>query len=150
MLYLVQHGQATTEEQDPERPLTEVGVTEVAAVVQHGIERAGVRASRVVHSGKTRARQTAEAWAARLGVDAEESDGLAPNDDPATWAGRLAGTSEALMLVGHLPHLSRLCALLIRGVPEPPVVLFRPGGLVGLERTDAAWAVALVLPPAAA
>lgn len=38
------------------------------------------------------------------------------------------------MLVGHLPHLARLAAVLLADDPERPVVAFQQGGLVGLEQ----------------
>ena len=130
-LYLVQHGLAKSEREDPERPLSGQGTADVARVARWAVEVAGVRPARVVQSGKTRARQTAEVWAGLLGVGVEEADGLAPNDDPARWAERLGPSSDDLLLVGHLPHLGRLSALLLIGSPDPPLIRFRPGGLVG-------------------
>jgi phosphohistidine phosphatase len=146
-IYLVQHGQAKTENEDPDRPLTDQGADDVEAVARHAVETLGVRPDRVVHSGKTRARQTAEIWAGRFDLDAEESDALAPNDDPSTWAERLDAEPGDLMLVGHLPHVAGLASLLLTGDPERSVIEFRPGGLVALDRTDAGTVVAVVLPP---
>ena len=150
-LYLVQHGLATTEADDPARPLTEQGRDDVTRVAAHAVEHLGVRPARVIHSGKTRARQTAEIWAALLAVaDIEEADGLAPNDDPAEWAERVASAGGAdLMLVGHLPHLGRLTGLLLTGpdLGGRSPVTFTPGTLVGLERGEDGWAVTVVLPP---
>jgi phosphohistidine phosphatase len=105
---------------------------------------------RIVHSGKTRARQTATAWGEALGVPIDESDGLAPRDDPANWAARVTAETRDIMLVGHLPHLARLAGILLTGDPDRPVIAFRQGGLVGLEEGPAGWSVWLVLPPAAA
>src|SRR6266702_736262 len=110
-LYLVQHGQAKAEADDPERPLTDQGVADVEGVARHAVNHLGVRPARVAHSAKTRARQTAEIWARLLDADIAPSDGLAPNDDPATWAARLDSEVDDLMVVGHLPHLGRLAAL---------------------------------------
>jgi phosphohistidine phosphatase len=146
-LYLVQHGQAKSEREDPERPLSSQGTDEVGRVARLAVEVAGVRPARVLHSGKTRARQTAEMWAGLLGVGVQEADGLAPNDDPARWAERLGPSSDDLMLVGHLPHLGRLSAVLLIGSPDPSLVRFRPGGLVGLDQADTGWVVWLVVPP---
>jgi phosphohistidine phosphatase len=148
-LYLVQHGQAKSETEDPGRPLTDQGTDEVARVAHQAVDVAGVRPARVVHSGKTRARQTAEMWAGLLGAGVEEADGLAPNDDPETWAGRVGPFSDDLLLVGHLPHLGRLAALLVTGSPDSPLVRFRPGGLVGLDRADTGWVIWVVVPPEA-
>jgi phosphohistidine phosphatase len=51
------------------------------------------------------------------------------------------------MLIGHLPHLGRLAALLLTGDADRSVVRFRQGGLVGVERTDTGWVVSVLLPP---
>lgn len=148
-LYLVQHGLAKTENEDPERPLTDQGIDGVTRVARHAVEKSGVRAARVVHSGKTRARQTAEIWGGLLDADIEQADALAPNDDPAAWVERLNAEADDVMLVGHLPHLDRLAGLLLTDQSDRSVIRFRQGGLVGLERTDTGWVVSVVLPPEA-
>lgn len=145
-LYLVQHGQAKTENEDPERPLTNKGVDDVARVARHAVEQLGVRGTRVAHSGKTRARQTAEIWGGLLDTDIEQADALAPNDDPTTWVERLNADADDILLVGHLPHLARIAATLLTGVSDHSVIRFRQGGLVGLERSDQGWVVSVVLP----
>ena len=89
-LYLVQHGLAKSADDDPLRPLTEEGADDVSRVARLATSRLGVQVERIVHSGKTRARGTAEIWAALVGFDSEEDDGLAPNDDPAPWVERLS------------------------------------------------------------
>jgi phosphohistidine phosphatase len=148
-LYLVQHGQAKSEAEDPERPLTDQGAEDVARVAGHAVDRPGVHPGRVVHSGKTRARQTAELWGRLLHTGVEQADAMAPNDDPKPWVERVAKETDDLMTVGHLPHLARLARRLLTGAPGEPVVGFEPGGLVALERTDSGWIVTLVLPPGA-
>ena len=107
-VYLVQHGEAKSEEEDPDRPLTDRGATEVRRVVGVAAGAGSVMVERIVHSGKTWARQTAAAWGAALGVPIDESAGLAPRDDPAIWAARVTAETRDMMLVGHLPHLARL------------------------------------------
>lgn len=149
-IHLVQHAEAKAEAEDPERPLTVRGAAETAWVAREAVGVLGVRPTRVFHSGRTRARQTAEIWAALAGCGVEEAVGLGPNDDPAMWSARLEASSDDLdgaVLVGHLPHLGRLAALLVTGDAERPVVRFRQGGLVVLERHEAGWEVATVLPP---
>ncbi len=148
-VYLVQHGQAKPEGEDPQRPLTDRGADDVTWVAHWAIDRFGVRPSRVIHSGKARARETAEIWGRSIGVDPEEGDALAPNDDPTTWARRLAAETGDVMLVGHLPHLGMLATLLLTGNSDRQLVGFRQGSLVAVEHTDAGWAVTLLLPPSA-
>ena len=140
--YLVRHGEAKSENVDPERQLTDRGVEEVRRIATDGVEALGVRPERIVHSGKARARQTAEIWAAMVGTDVSEADGLAPNDDPSVWGARLDGEGNDIMVVGHLPHLERLVGLLVAGDAERAVVGFPAGGLVVLERDGGHWRVA--------
>jgi len=58
-LYLVQHGEAKREEEDPSRPLTENGRREVEIVAKF-LSEAGIKIDKILHSGKLRAAQTAE------------------------------------------------------------------------------------------
>jgi phosphohistidine phosphatase len=148
-LYLVQHGEAESEENDPARPLTDRGASDVRRVVRQATGAGSITVERIVHSGKTRAQQTAAAWGEVLGVPVDEADGLAPRDDPAIWATRVTAQAGDLMLVGHLPHLAKLAGLLLAGDPDRPVIAFRQGGLVSLEDGPAGWSVWLILPPAA-
>lgn len=146
-LYLVQHGEAKSEDEDPERPLTDGGAREVRRVADVAGRAGVVTVGRIVHSGKTRARQTAEAWGETFGVAADEVEGLSARDDPSIWATQVASEQADVMLVGHLPHLARLTGLLVAGDAERPVVAFQHAGLVGLQRDATGWSVFLVLPP---
>lgn len=147
-VYLVQHGEAETKQVDPERPLTDRGretVRDVAAAAS----RLGLEVTRIRHSGKTRAAQTAaqlaQALAPAEGIEA--ITGLAPNDDVAPVAEALASTTEPLMLVGHLPFLARLAGALLCGDPRREPVRFRNGAVVCLVREAEEWQVAWVLTP---
>jgi phosphohistidine phosphatase len=140
-VYLVRHGEAQAEEVDPERHLTADGAETVRRIAVGAFDRLYVRPSRIFHSGKSRARQTAEIWAELTHADLTQADGLGPNDDPAAWATRLQGEDGDVMVVGHLPHLHRLAALLVTGDAEPAVAEFPPGGVVALERTERGWSV---------
>ena len=57
-LYLVQHGDALAKDIDADRPLSEKGQSDVKRIASFLAGRMEV--SRVMHSGKTRAQQTAE------------------------------------------------------------------------------------------
>lgn len=149
-LYLVQHAEPMKKEVDPERPLTEKGWSEIRQVAAFVTERASVQASRILHSGKTRARQTAEALAEYLkpqgGVEAAE--GLDPLADPSIWADRLAEQGEDLMLVSHLPHLSKLASRLLCRDEEMMIVDFQMGGVVCLGRDEeGVWSVKWMIVP---
>jgi phosphohistidine phosphatase len=147
-LYLVQHGEAKAESEDPARPLTERGRQEVERVAG-AAGRLGLGITLIQHSGKLRARQTAEVFAAALhpSMGVGESAGLGPNDDPALVARLVAEAREPWLLVGHLPHLSRLLSLLVVGDPDRGLVAFRMGGLVGLQLEGGNWRLRFVLTP---
>lgn len=131
--YLVQHGEATSKEVDQTRPLTERGRAEVMRVGR-AAQVAGVGVSFIYHSGKLRARQTAEILAEwlRVAEGPVERDGLSPNDDPDLIRKELDSLGNQVMLVGHMPHVSRLCSLLTTGDPDRHPVKFRMGGIVDL------------------
>jgi phosphohistidine phosphatase len=145
-LYLVQHGEAKGGRY-PQRGLTDKGFKDVAGT--RFIETL-FTVSAIHHSGKTRALQTAQVLADYLKPEKERSaaDALAPKDDPALWAGRIAGMNEEVMLVGHLPHLARLTGLLLCGDKEKAPVDFKMGGIVCLKRfDDGRWALEWMIVP---
>jgi phosphohistidine phosphatase len=147
-LYLVQHAEAKSEEEDPARPLSEKGLRDIDQILAL-LKARQIKVSRILHSGKLRAEQTAEKLATAItsleGV--KETDALAPLDDPDTWAARLKGEVEDVMLVGHLPHLSRLAGLLLSGNPDRVVIRFRMGGVVCLENENGGWAIHWIVTP---
>lgn len=148
-LYLVQHGKAASEDVDPERALTREGSQEVELVAACLAGKvSGI--SEVLHSGKTRARQTAELLGPKLAPDApiREVEGIAPKSDAAPWTKSLKNRKEGLMLVSHLPFLSHLASLLLAGNEEMEIVAFRNAAVVCLERDEAGqWQVAWIFSP---
>lgn len=148
-LYLVQHGQALSGEIDPARPLSAAGEADVRAMAAFLAGRA-LAIARIVHSGKLRARQTAEllsgAFASPCSVG--ERSGLNPNDPPEPLAAELADWRDDTMLVGHQPFMGRLVALLVAGPSQEDVVAFRPGSVVCLEPAETGgWSVAWMIRP---
>lgn len=146
-IYLVQHGEAKRKEEDPARPLTEKGRSEVERVGRF-LARIGVRVDRILHSGKLRAAQTAELMAKYVKPmeRIEAVDGLDPLADPRIWAERLDKSEHDLMLVGHLPHLKRLASLLLTGRDDLEIVRFRYAGVVCLEK-DGRWGILWIIRP---
>ena len=110
----------------------------------------GVHVSRITHSGKTRARQTAEIFASALepkeGV--QESSGLNPLDDVTAFAGNI-DSAEDQMLVGHLPFMERMTAYLLTGSMEKPVFKFQNSGIVCLDKDPdtQSWIIKWALMP---
>ncbi len=148
-LYLVQHGEALAKEVDPERRLSEGGRRDVRRLAER-LARSGVRVPQVLHSGKARARETAELLAAALapGGAVEAATGLGPNDPAAAFAATLGGRGEDLLVVGHLPFMARLASRLVAGREEPALVAYQPGSLVCLESgAGGGWTLAWMLRP---
>lgn len=147
-LFLVQHGQANTEADDPTRSLNAIGVesTEKVAKWMSMIE---VEVTEIRHSGKRRADQTALIFAKRLlprqGVTA--TSGLNPMDDVRLVAEELREQPGPLMLVGHLPFISRLTGLLVTGDPECEVVRFQNSCVVCLRYLEGQWGVEWMVVP---
>lgn len=133
MIYLVHHGPAAPPEVDAQRPLTVAG-RELAARLARDVAARGVRVGSVWHSGKLRARQTAEAF--RLACNPLAAftmvRGLQPSDPSEILADRLAGETGDVMLVGHLPHVARLLRRLLGRVGDEEIG-FPPHGVVALE-----------------
>lgn len=149
-LYLIQHGQAKPKEEDPERPLSEKGGADVGKVAAFISKNATITVGRILHSGKTRAQQTADILCETLHPSAgvKIAEGLDPLDDPSIWAEKLAQVNEDFMLVGHLPHLSKLASLLLIGDPERSLIAFQMGGAVCLGRDDEGkWSVRWMIVP---
>lgn len=144
----MQHGEAKPQEQDPARPLTDRGREEVSRVARTAA-RIGVTAGTILHSGKLRAKQTAELLADALGpgVRVEQLDGLEPKDDPTTAAHAIESLEGSTIVVGHLPHLSRLAGLLLAGAADREPIAFRMGGIVCLERGQGGWRAKWMLTP---
>ncbi len=51
------------------------------------------------------------------------------------------------MLVGHLPHLSRLASLLLTADPAREIIAFRMGGMVCLSEWEGQWRLHWILTP---
>ncbi len=149
-LYLVQHGEAVAKTEDPERPLSDKGWEDIQRVAAYVARRTDILIRQINHSGKTRARQTAELLAEAIQPPEGVSDvpDLAPMDDPSVWVSYLAETTRDLMLVGHLPHLSKLAALLICQDGTQKVVDFKMGGVVCVGRDEEGdWSVRWMVTP---
>ena len=148
-LYLVQHGEAVSKQEDPGRPLSEQGIQDVQAMAAF-LRAVPVQVSRVWHSGKPRAMQTAEIFAKALlsGGKIEVVEGLSPNDPAAEFATDADVWDEDTLVVGHLPFMSRLVSLLVIGEAETEWLQYQPGTVVCLERVDVdRWVVMWMLRP---
>jgi phosphohistidine phosphatase len=135
---LVHHGEAVPQEIDPQRPLTTHGRLMTAQLAQTAAA-SGMRPAVVWHSGKLRARETAEAFwrACNPLADFRAMGGLRPEDGPWQIRDHLLGESRLVMLVGHMPNLPRVLGFLTTG-DDHARPLFPLHGVVMLERPESA------------
>ncbi len=134
--YIVQHGQSLTKDLDPEKGLSPSGfetVEKIARVALHY----GVTVARIQHSGKKRARQTAELLDEILkpAHGFQEVTGIKPLDDVAAFASQVDYSANT-MVVGHLPFLERLTSFLITGQQSPIVFKLQNGGILCLDQIE--------------
>ena len=148
-LYMVQHGEAKPKDEDPDRYLTDKGVQDVKKMAQF-IRPLDLNVRAVWHSNKTRAVQTAEILGAAL--QREESliewDDLSPTDPVNPIIQKLKTQEEDIMIVGHLPFLSKLISMLITGDENKGLVAFRNGAVVCLQGdSEGSWKLAWMMTP---
>jgi len=132
-LFLVQHGESLPKEEDPNQGLSRQGIKDTEAVAQIAAEQ-NILVSRIIHSGKKRALQTAEIFMKALEPEdgIMKVHGLAPLDDVSAFAATI-DIEENVMVVGHLPFMERLVSSLVAGSPEKVVVKFQNSGIVCLD-----------------
>lgn len=133
-LFLVQHGKSLSKDVDPDQGLSEEGVAETKRIAEvakgYNVNVKGIR-----HSVKTRARTTAEIFAAALNPSEgiQEITGIKPMDDVEAIAESINSQANT-MLVGHLPFMERITSFLITGSIENPVFKFQNSGIVCLDQ----------------
>ena len=135
LLLLVHHGDAVGPEIDARRPLSAAGLAGVDRIAAQAAAR-GVKPQVVWHSGKLRAKQTAEAmWrACNALAELSASRDLQPEDPPQWMRDRLRGETRHIAIAGHFPYLPRLLALLTNGGEAG--VDFPVNGIVALVSDD--------------
>jgi phosphohistidine phosphatase len=135
-IYLARHAQAKSEEEDPERPLNDTG-REQAEKVAGYLKTRGIAMEAIWHSGKARARQTAEILASSVQGNNPPvaREGLSPNDPVERVADEIESIPGPVMIVGHLPFIGRLARhLTVGGGPLAPD--FEESAVACLRRDD--------------
>ena len=132
-LFLVHHADAVGPEVDTRRPLSALGEAQAERAATEAAAR-GARPDIVWHSGKLRARQTAQAFWRDCNALAEfkASPDLQPDDPPSRIRDRLRGEVRDILIAGHFPYLPRLLSLLLTDAPAA----FPLHGVVALESDD--------------
>jgi phosphohistidine phosphatase len=137
-VYLVQHAEYVPEEENPKKPLSKAGKESVEKMGKLLSEKLNLRLAQIFHSGKLRAQQTADIIASHLHPREVKADSdLSPLTDPDIWKEKLGSASdENTMVVGHLPHLSKLASSLLIGDENKELISFQMGSVVCLEQAE--------------
>ncbi len=148
-IYLVQHGINVSKEIDPDPGLSEKGRQDVQLIADVAASY-NILPDQINHSGKQRAKETAEIFHNTLNVKKESSliKGIKPMDNVISFAQTLDG-SDNLMIISHLPFLERLTAYMTTGDPEVTVFKFQNGGIVCLDKLPSPydWVIKWALMP---
>ena len=146
-LYLARHGETVPESLNPDRPLSESGIKDLQRFAGRLATQTiypSIRIKQIIHSGKTRAQQTAEIFAKALspGCPVHVQNGLMPNDPVMQMVDMIDTWEVETLLVGHLPYLGTLLMTLV-GPSFSGESLFYPGEWVCLTREagDILWEV---------
>ena len=148
-LYLVQHGHAVSKQEDPERPLSDKGRTDLARIADF-IKPLKIEVKYLWHSSKARAIQTAEILAdvVRIKKACSERDGLSPNDEIIAVEKDIIKAGGNVMVIGHMPFLSKLASELLSGSEVANTVRFRQGGILCMNYDkDTGWQIEWMITP---
>jgi phosphohistidine phosphatase len=131
LVVLIHHADALGPAIDPLQPLSETGLAQAEALAGQARER-GVAPKIIWHSGKLRARQTAEWFLRRCNPMAEfrAARGLLPADPPMWIHDAILLEDRDVLVVGHMPNVARLAERF--GATEP----LPPHGMMAFERID--------------
>lgn len=144
-IYCVQHGIAQSKDIDPQRPLSATGRSEVHKVAAY-LREHKIVIRKICHSGKLRAQQTADIFSEILGVDAViVLNCMNPNDDPAELIKQT--TEDAVMYVGHLPHMQHVVADIVTAGTNNSIVKFQNSAVVCIEADQSSAAIKWFITP---
>jgi phosphohistidine phosphatase len=147
-LYLIQHAQAKTKQEDPNRGLTDEGKNTIQKTARFFCK-IKPEITEIRYSTKLRAKETAELLAGALNKTGllKVYEGMTPKDPVEPLVHELRTAVRSLVIVGHLPYLSKLASeLLCQDQTIRPVVFYN-AGIVCLLKTDDHWQVDWLIQP---
>ncbi|VAW53712.1 hypothetical protein MNBD_GAMMA05-1215 [hydrothermal vent metagenome] len=145
-LYFAQHGLAVDKTKNSDRPLSASGIEQTELMAAQ-LSKQQITISKIFHSGKLRASQTADIFAKRLSVAAVSAvDYLSPNSDISIVTALL--DTDAALYVGHLPHIDKFTSTLLTGDENKSIIYFQNSGVLCLESTPQNFQVKWYLTPA--
>lgn len=142
-IYLMQHGQALSKQQDPNRPLSVQGrrhVEQLASFLR------AEQSMHLYHSGKTRTQQSAEILAQSLNIkDLHKLETIRATANIEDFLPSLGELKDGSLLVSHMPFVNLLAKKLLNSKGN---FNFVPGSLMCLELEGEMWSLQYMLGPA--
>ena len=135
-IYFAQHGLAVNKIDNPDCPLTAEGLRQTQAVAEQ-LKNSSISVSKIFHSGKLRAQQTADIFAnTLLTLPVTSLDHISPNDDINKLINNLHFNNA--LYISHLPYLDKLISFLVTGDENIKIIEFKNSGVVCLEKNNEA------------
>ena len=145
-LYLIQHGIALPESEDPQKGLSDKGVVQTQKMAEF-LRRQDAKIDLIWHSRKLRAVQTAQIFSQHItAAEIVERDDINPQDSVDKFAHEFEAADKDAMIVGHLPFLQKLAAKLLVNLSHLDLISFRNSGIVCMEYKDT-WKISWVISP---
>jgi phosphohistidine phosphatase len=146
-LYILQHGHAVSREENSERPLSDSGRRDIDRLAKC-LANKDVHIQHIFHSNKLRAEQSALIVSEGPGgnVSPEYLSGISPKDSPEAFIDTLDMSTGNILLVSHMPFVSRLCSVLLTGSSSTGFN-FTPGTLVCLNFENDEWSMTSMMRP---
>ena len=147
-LYLVRHGKSNPENIDPEKGLSDTGKKDIGRLA-HSVEHLKIEVEQIWHSSKKRAKQTAEIFSSAVKSRKAllEKTGLKPNDPVNIIADNVVSLNIDLMLVGHLPFMSKMASYLLSGDEDKNAIDFNVGTIACFEYDKGRWFLEWIIHP---
>lgn len=146
-LYLVRHGKYHINAQQLDE-LDREGKQEIENLAAF-LKPLQINVAHIFHSTKLRAKQTAEllgpSFQCQHGI--QEREGLAPTDEINLIKEEIESAGQDILLVGHLPFMSRLVSKLVLGDENKEIMLFYTSTMACLVTDGQQWLIEWVVNP---
>ena len=145
-LYLIQHARSKPVTEDPERGISSIGKKETMEICKY-IKKSDIKIDEIWVSSKKRSQETADLITMNTSLEniIYEKDFLNPDDPVETAAKFINHRKKTIMIVGHLPFLSKLSSFLLTGSVNYQLIKYRNSGIVTLLYENDMWSVKSVI-----
>jgi len=147
-IYLIRHAEAVPAAVDPERPLSSAGRAQAQSTAAQ-LKKGRASTARFIHSGKTRAQETARIVQQMTNEQGElvQMNQLNPDDSTDAMFTYLNDCIEDVMIFSHLPFLPKLTSRLVTGDEDRSHIAFVPAAAVILQKEEDGWRIVEQIKP---